>query len=102
MDNSPNRQVFISVITKSAAARAYNLRVTQFKDLNAPYNCLQYFTEPNGYIQTFNYEDAGKFVEFRNPSYFVSYNRMFAFSTKPKNRKHQTNHLIDCNDIVPL
>lgn len=24
-----------------------------------------------GWIQTFNYEDASKFIEARNPSYFV-------------------------------
>lgn len=82
VDDSPNRQVFISVITKTAASRAYNIRVKQFKELDGPYNCLQYYTEPNGYIQTFNYEDAGKFVEFRNPSYFVRYNFLFINRTK--------------------
>lgn len=71
VDNSRERKLFMSVITKSAASRAYNIRVSQLKTDLAPYNCLQYFTEPDGWIQTFNYEDASKYVEARNPSYFV-------------------------------
>lgn len=38
----------------------------------APSNCLQYYTEPEGWMQTFNYDDTSQFVDERIPSYFVS------------------------------
>lgn len=72
VDNAKDGKLFLSVITKVATSRAYNIRVSQLKGNEAPFNCLQYYTEPEGWIQTFNYEDASKYVEFRNPSYFVS------------------------------
>lgn len=72
VDNSLERKLFMSVLTKSGGSRAHNIRISQLKSDLAPFNCLQYYTEPEGWIQTFNYEDASKYVEFRNPSYFVS------------------------------
>lgn len=45
----------------------------QLKDSLAPSNCLQYYTDTEGWFQTFNYDDASQFVDVRNPSYFVSY-----------------------------
>lgn len=74
----------MSVITKSATSRAYNIRLTQLKGNEAPFNCLQYYTDPEGWIQTFNYEDASKFVEFRNPSYFVRKLKLTSFWTESK------------------
>lgn len=38
----------------------------------APSNCLQYYTEPEGWMQSFNYDDTSQFVDVRIPSYFVS------------------------------
>lgn len=38
----------------------------------APSNCLQYYTEPEGWMQSFNYDDTSQFVDERLPSYFVS------------------------------
>lgn len=108
VESSAERKLYLSVLAASVASRAFNIRVSQVKfrstvhkrhgivndvshlqlqTIVAPQSCLQYFTEPNGYVQTFNYEDASQIVETRRPSYFVStllfYNRCtftFTFS----------------------
>lgn len=62
----------LTVVTQTAEDRAFSIKITQLKDNLAPQDCLQYFTEPEGIIKTFNYDDISKIVTYRNPSYFVS------------------------------
>lgn len=66
------RRIFLTVLTNAAAARAFNIRVSQLHEQRAPAGCLQYYEEAAGFVQTFNYEDAAEIVETRQPSYFVS------------------------------
>mgnify|MGYP006952289188 FL=1 len=56
-------------------SRSFRIKITQLKmgdELVSPRNCLQYYTSPNGFVQSFNYrkyylEDFGK----QNNGYFV-------------------------------
>lgn len=55
--------------------RIFRIKVTQLKrndEYLAPKNCLQYYTEPNGVIQTFNYQygENGN-LPSATPGYFV-------------------------------
>lgn len=68
-----DEKLTLTVITQTAEDRAFSIKITQLNDSLAPRDCLQYFTEPEGIIKTFNYDDISKIVNFRNPSYFVSY-----------------------------
>lgn len=67
-----DRKIYLSVLTNTATARAFNIRVSQLQEAVAPVGCLQYYTDHTGFVQTFNYVDASEVVEFRRPSYFVS------------------------------
>lgn len=68
-----DEKLTLTVITQKAEDRAFSIKITQLKEYLAPQDCLQYFTEPEGVIKTFNYDDISKIVTYRNPSYFVSF-----------------------------
>lgn len=68
-----DEKLTLTVITQTAEDRAFSIKITQLIDNLAPRDCLQYFTEPEGIIKTFNYDDISKIVTYRNPSYFVSF-----------------------------
>lgn len=51
----------------------------------APNNCLQFYTDLEGWFQTFNYDDTSLFITERYPSYFVSFDLDFL----PKITKRQ-------------
>ncbi|XP_055299975.1 uncharacterized protein LOC129567288 [Sitodiplosis mosellana] len=74
VSNSMDRKVFLTILTSSVATRAFNIRVQQLQDSLAPNNCLQYYTETDGWFQTFNYDDTSQFVTNRVPSYFNNLN----------------------------
>ncbi|XP_031617542.1 uncharacterized protein LOC116337263 [Contarinia nasturtii] len=74
VSNSMDRRVFLSILTSSVAARGFNIRIQQLKDSLAPNNCLQYYTETDGWFQTFNYDDTSMYVTNRVPSYFNNLN----------------------------
>lgn len=116
MDNSLDRRLFLSILTNSAGIRAFNMRVTQvnfwnyheyheinsthifqLKDSLAPNNCLQYYTDVDGWFQTFNYDDTSQFVVNRIPSYFVSINNKSA-----KNNQYLTLHCAALNLMICL
>lgn len=72
VESALDRKIYLSVLTNTATARAFNIRVSQLREVAAPLGCLQYYTDATGFVQTFNYDDASEVVEYRRPSYFVS------------------------------
>ncbi|CAO1411408.1 unnamed protein product [Diamesa hyperborea] len=69
-----DEKLTLTVITQTTEDRAFSIKITQLIDNLAPRDCLQYFTEPEGIIKTFNYDDISKIVTYRNPSYFNNLN----------------------------
>lgn len=72
VESALERKIYLSVLTNTATARAFNIRVSQLQEAVAPDGCLQYHTETAGFVQSFNYADKSEVVDFRRPSYFVS------------------------------
>lgn len=58
--DSTHEPVMLAVLSSGALGLPnFKIRITQFKDgnsLRAPNNCLQYYTMPNGHIESFNYQ----------------------------------------------
>lgn len=72
VESALERKIYLSVLTNTATARAFNIRVSQLQEAVAPDGCLQYHTETAGFVQSFNYADKSEVVDYRRPSYFVS------------------------------
>lgn len=71
--NSNEGKVYLSVFVKvSSGGRSFNIKVSQIEDDLAPENCLQYFTDGQGIIKSFNYDTDGSIVENREATYLVS------------------------------
>ncbi|GAB0093103.1 uncharacterized protein DMENIID0001_081660 [Sergentomyia squamirostris] len=83
VSDSASRMLFLSVLSSVPDARAFSIRITQLKSSLAPQNCLQYYTEPTGIIQTFNYEDNSTLVSARNPSYLNNLNYVVCIFRNP-------------------
>ncbi|XP_059610087.1 uncharacterized protein LOC132257265 [Phlebotomus argentipes] len=83
VSDSASRLLFLSMLSSVADNRAFSVRITQLKSNLAPPNCLQYFTEPSGIIQTFNYEDNSTIVSVRNPSYLNNLNYVVCIKRIP-------------------
>ncbi|CAG5028168.1 unnamed protein product [Parnassius apollo] len=49
-------------------------QVTKSDDLAAPTGCLQYFNEPQGFIESFNYRNISNVVTTKYPSYLNNLN----------------------------
>jgi hypothetical protein len=67
-------KLFLSVLTHSPEDRAFSIKITQLRmfDNLAPTGCMQFYTQSEGIIQSFNYDDDYSKFTHRNPSYFVS------------------------------
>jgi hypothetical protein len=77
---SGTEKIFLSLLTNTADDRAFSIKVSQLTafDNVAPTGCLQYFTETNGQIKSFNYDDGySQVLKYRNPSYFVSFYHIY-------------------------
>lgn len=72
VDDSNRRLQFIFT-TRESSDRAFSLKITQIRDYRAPQGCLQYHTQTEGIISTFNYDDFSHIQYYRRPSYFVIY-----------------------------
>ncbi|KAH8256454.1 hypothetical protein KR032_007644 [Drosophila birchii] len=73
--DSNEGKVYLSVFMKvSGGGRSFNIKVTQVDDDLAPNNCLQYFTEGEGLIKSFNYDSDGSIVDNREATYFNNLN----------------------------
>ncbi|XP_055678018.1 uncharacterized protein LOC129786801 [Lutzomyia longipalpis] len=83
VSDSASRMMFLSMLSAVSDARAFSVRITQLKNNLAPQNCLQYFTESSGIIQSFNYEDNSTIVTHRNPSYFNNLNYVICIRRNP-------------------
>ncbi|KAH8374593.1 hypothetical protein KR200_001934 [Drosophila serrata] len=73
--DSNEGKVYLSVFMKvSGGGRSFNIKVTQVDENLAPNNCLQYFTEGEGLIKSFNYDSDGSIVDNREATYFNNLN----------------------------
>lgn len=72
IDVDGSDRIFFQVITRTADDRAFNIKITQLRDNLSPQGCIQYHTNSEGIIRTFNYDDYSQIVQLRRPSYFVS------------------------------
>ncbi|KAH8280095.1 hypothetical protein KR018_007525 [Drosophila ironensis] len=73
--DSSESKVYLSVFVKvSGGGRSFNIKVTQIEDDLAPNNCLQYFTESEGVVKSFNYDTDGSIVDNREATYFNNLN----------------------------
>lgn len=72
IDVENSEKIQFNVLTKTASDRAFSIKVTQLRDNLAPQGCLQYHTDSEGILKTFNYDDNSQIAMIRKPSYFVS------------------------------
>ncbi|XP_017060714.1 uncharacterized protein LOC108101047 [Drosophila ficusphila] len=73
--DSNESKVYLSVFMKvSGGGRSFNIKVTQLDDDLSPNNCLQYFTEAEGIVKSFNYDTDGSIVDNREATYFNNLN----------------------------
>ncbi|KAG4077894.1 hypothetical protein HA402_013828 [Bradysia odoriphaga] len=86
VDSSLDRKLYLSVLAASPDARAFNIRISQIQGAfgQAPQNCLQYYQDANGVVQTFNYDDLAEIVEVRNPTYFNNLNYAICIKRLPE------------------
>ncbi|CAH0586955.1 unnamed protein product [Chrysodeixis includens] len=71
--------------TVEAESRLFSIKITQltsFDALAAPGGCLQYFTESQGYLESFNYRDKSDIVIARTPSYLNNLNYAMCIERK--------------------
>lgn len=64
---------YVSVLSPSRATRLFQIEVCQIESVtSAPTGCLQYHTEPEGVLESFNYQLQSSIAAYREPGYFVS------------------------------
>lgn len=76
LEVSGSERIFLTQLTNTAEDRAFSIKVSQLSayDNLAPAGCLQYYSEPEGRLKSFNYDnDYSQVLKYRNPSYFVSF-----------------------------
>ncbi|XP_026734126.1 uncharacterized protein LOC113498338 [Trichoplusia ni] len=77
--------IHLTFQTVEAESRLFSIKVTQltaFDELAAPGGCLQYFTESQGYLESFNYRDKSDIVIARTPSYLNNLNYAMCIERK--------------------
>ncbi|XP_030374215.1 uncharacterized protein LOC115623811 [Scaptodrosophila lebanonensis] len=68
-------KIYLSIFVKvSSGGRSFNIKISQLEDELAPTNCLQYFSDGEGIIKSFNYDLDGTIVDNREASYFNNLN----------------------------
>ncbi|KAL7728449.1 hypothetical protein ACLKA6_005208 [Drosophila palustris] len=73
--DSNESKVYLSVFVKvSSGARSFNIKISQVEDDLAPDNCLQYFSDGEGIIKSFNYDVDGSIVNNREATYLNNLN----------------------------
>ncbi|XP_055608091.1 uncharacterized protein LOC129755553 isoform X2 [Uranotaenia lowii] len=75
--------VYLTATSNSNEPKAFNIRITQLADMEAPDGCLQYLSGVNGYIKSFNYEDQSVLVLKRVPSYYNNLNYAICIRRMP-------------------
>ncbi|XP_039947908.1 uncharacterized protein LOC120766453 [Bactrocera tryoni] len=75
VNNSFERKIYLSFITKLANGdRAFNIKILQLESDLAPEGCLQFYTENDGEVKSFNYDADGAFVNKAGATYFNNLN----------------------------
>ncbi|XP_004524132.1 uncharacterized protein LOC101453132 [Ceratitis capitata] len=75
VSNSFERKIYISFITKMAVGqRTFNIKIIQLESDLAPEGCLQFYTEIEGVVKSFNYDTDGAFVNNAGATYFNNLN----------------------------
>nr|XP_014089499.2 uncharacterized protein LOC106617050 [Bactrocera oleae] len=75
VNNSFERKIYLSFITKLANGdRAFNIKIMQLETDLAPEGCLQFYTENEGDVKSFNYDADGAFVNKAGATYFNNLN----------------------------
>ncbi|XP_011183930.2 uncharacterized protein LOC105213083 [Zeugodacus cucurbitae] len=73
--NSFERKMYLSFITKMTNGdRAFNIKIMQLESDLAPEGCLQFYTENEGEVKSFNYDADGAFVNKAGATYFNNLN----------------------------
>lgn len=72
VSDAPERQLFLTVVSNLVDFRLFSVRVVQLEGQRAPQGCLQYFPEPTGVIESFNYNMASASISLKYPQYLVS------------------------------
>ncbi|KAH8399483.1 hypothetical protein KR215_011695 [Drosophila sulfurigaster] len=73
--DSNEGKVYFSVFVKvSGGGRSFNIKITQVDDDLAPDNCLQYYSDGEGIIKSFNYDADGSIVSNREATYLNNMN----------------------------
>ncbi|XP_075165403.1 uncharacterized protein LOC142237843 [Haematobia irritans] len=73
--NSPEQKIYLSIFAKvPTGSRTFNMKITQLEDNLAPDGCLQYYTEPEGIVKSFNYDIEGVVVEDKLATYMNNMN----------------------------
>ncbi|XP_011294130.2 uncharacterized protein LOC101889317 [Musca domestica] len=73
--HSPDRKVYLSIFAKvPTGSRSFNLKITQLEDNLAPDGCLQYYTDMEGIVKSFNYDIEGTVVDNKLATYLNNLN----------------------------
>ncbi|KAH8310785.1 hypothetical protein KR044_003015, partial [Drosophila immigrans] len=73
--DSNEGKVYLSVFVKvSSGGRSFNIKISQVEDDLAPDNCLQYYSDGEGVIKSFNYDADGSIVNNREATYLNNLN----------------------------
>lgn len=68
---SPERQLFLTVVTNLVDFRLFSVRIVQLSESRAPQGCLQFLSEPSGVLESFNYNMASASISLKYPQYLV-------------------------------
>ncbi|XP_055850596.1 uncharacterized protein LOC129915154 [Episyrphus balteatus] len=74
VDNAIENRIYVSVFGKGIGPRSFNIKVTQLERDFAPDDCLQFYTEPEGFIKSFNYDQFGTIVDSGEVTYLNNLN----------------------------
>ncbi|XP_039450317.1 uncharacterized protein LOC120429171 [Culex pipiens pallens] len=83
VDREYSHFLYLTAVSNSDEPKAFNIRIIQLSELQAPEGCLQYFTGVNGYIKSFNYDDHSVLVTRREPGYLNNLNYAICIRRTP-------------------
>ncbi|KAL9695523.1 hypothetical protein quinque_014808 [Culex quinquefasciatus] len=83
VDREYSHFLYLTAVSNSDEPKAFNIRIIQLAELQAPEGCLQYFTGVNGYIKSFNYDDHSVLVTRREPGYLNNLNYAICIRRTP-------------------
>uniref|UniRef100_A0A1A9X1K5 CUB domain-containing protein n=1 Tax=Glossina brevipalpis TaxID=37001 RepID=A0A1A9X1K5_9MUSC len=99
-DSSPDGKIYLSFFAKvPLGARIFNIKISQLeaRDNLAPDGCLQYYTEPEGIVKSFNYDTESAVVTNKEATYLNNLNYVICIK-RSKNTctvKYAVEHGVD-------